>query len=49
MKSQLNEDMPTNSASSGLVAGLGSTNGDPPVNIKNKKKLRNIIKRKDPA
>lgn len=44
--SKLSEDVPTNNASSGLVAGLGNSPSDPVV--KQKKKLRDIISRKVP-
>ena len=43
MTKDINEDAPTNNASSGAVDGLGN---NPPVG--KKKKLRDIIKRKPP-
>ncbi len=40
---KIQEDVPTNNASSGNVAGLGNSPADPP--IKKKKKLNDILKR----
>lgn len=40
----IKEDIPTNNASSGNIAGIGSSPSDPPV--KKKKKLKDILRRK---
>jgi hypothetical protein len=43
---KIKEDVPTNNASSGLVAGLGNSPTDPPM--KKKRKLNDILTRKQP-